>query len=152
MSRAYSSRFLQWPLHYYFFFAWRLSTTTQHLSPASSGFCCWLSQVSVFWPCWERLGVSKWLYFGWYWPDNRLTVRIPYTQHCTESIAHAYMAVPIILTAANDTLVFLAISYRMVSSAMVASTWRARTRSFFTGEGLYHLSKSLLQSGQAYYW
>jgi hypothetical protein len=61
------------------------------------------------------------------------------------------MAAPIILTAVNDTLVFLAISYRVVSSATVAGTWRARTRSFFTGEGLYHLSKTLLTSGQVYY-
>jgi hypothetical protein len=51
----------------------------------------------------------------------------------------------------NDTFVFLAISYRMVSSAMVKSTWKARTKSFFTGEGLLYLSKALLQSGQVYY-
>jgi hypothetical protein len=51
----------------------------------------------------------------------------------------------------NDTLVFLAISYRMTSFAMVNSTWRARTKSFFTGDGLYYLSKVLLQSGQVYY-
>jgi hypothetical protein len=51
----------------------------------------------------------------------------------------------------NDTLVFLAISYRMTSFAMVKSTWRARTKSFFTGDGLYYLSKVLLQSGQIYY-
>ena len=51
----------------------------------------------------------------------------------------------------NDTLVFLAISYRMTSFAIVKSTWRARTKSFFTGDGLYYLSKVLLQSGQVYY-
>ena len=39
----------------------------------------------------------------------------------------------------------------MVSTAMVGSTWRARTKSFFTGEGLFYLSKALLQSGQVYY-
>jgi hypothetical protein len=51
----------------------------------------------------------------------------------------------------NDTLVFLAISYRMVSIAMVKSTWRAWIKSFFTGDGLLYLSKVLLQSGQVYY-
>ena len=62
-----------------------------------------------------------------------------------------YIAIPILLTAVNDTLVFLAISYRMVSIAIVKNTWRARTKSFFTGDGLYYLSKALLQSGQVYY-
>jgi hypothetical protein len=61
------------------------------------------------------------------------------------------MAIPVLLTAVNDTFVFLAISYRMVSSAMVVSTWRARSQSFFTGDGLLYLSKALLQSGQVYY-
>ncbi|KIM76936.1 hypothetical protein PILCRDRAFT_825948 [Piloderma croceum F 1598] len=78
-------------------------------------------------------------------------IRIPYTRRCTQHIARSYMATPIILTAANDTLVFLAISYRILSSAMVPSTWRARTRSFFTGDGLYRLSKALLKGGQVYY-
>ena len=68
-----------------------------------------------------------------------------------EGLDHTYATVPIILTVVNDTLVFLAISYRMVSSAMVSCTWSARARSFFTGEGLHQLSKALLQSGQVYY-
>jgi hypothetical protein len=59
--------------------------------------------------------------------------------------------VPIILTAVNDTLIFIAISYRMVSLSMVSGTWSARAKSFFTGDGLHHLSKAMLQSGQAYY-
>jgi len=77
--------------------------------------------------------------------------RIPYTRRCTEGLPHKFTTVPIMLTAVNDTLVFLAISYRMVSSAMVRSTWSARAKSFFKGEGLHYLSKALLQSGQAYY-
>lgn len=51
----------------------------------------------------------------------------------------------------NDTLVFFAISYRIVSSAMVSSTWSARVKSFFMGDGLLNLSKALLQGGQVYY-
>jgi hypothetical protein len=47
-----------------------------------------------------------------------------------------YDTVPIIVTAVNDTLVIFAISYRMLSSAMIRSTWRARVKSFFTGDGL----------------
>ncbi|KIM88413.1 hypothetical protein PILCRDRAFT_3403 [Piloderma croceum F 1598] len=77
--------------------------------------------------------------------------RIPYTQRCTEGPTPKYSTVPIIVTAVNDTLVFLAISYRMISSAMVSSTWKARAKSFITGDGLLHLSKALLKSGQVYY-
>ena len=58
---------------------------------------------------------------------------------------------PIILTAVNDTFVFLAISYRMVSLSTVSGTWTARAKAFFTGDGMYHLSKALLHSGQIYY-
>jgi hypothetical protein len=84
--------------------------------------------------------------------DNRSGNHIPYTRRCMEKPPHKYVTVPIVLTAVNDTLVFLAISYRMVSSAMTSSTWSARARLFFTGEGLHQLSKALLQSGQIYYW
>jgi hypothetical protein len=80
-----------------------------------------------------------------------LAEHIPHTQLCTQGLAHTYTSVPIILSAANDTLIFLAISYRMLSLSMVGNTWSARTRSFFTGKGLHQLSKSVLQSGQAYY-
>ena len=83
--------------------------------------------------------------------DNYSVDRIPYTRRCTEGLAHVYTMVPIILTAVNDTLIFIAISYRMVSLSMVSGTWSARAKSFFTGDGLHHLSKALLQSGQVYY-
>jgi hypothetical protein len=55
------------------------------------------------------------------------------------------------LTAVNDTLIFLAISYRMMSLSAVDGPWTARAKSFFTGDGMYRLSKSLLHSGQVYY-
>jgi len=77
--------------------------------------------------------------------------RIPYTQRCTEALAHAYTTVPIILASVNDTLVFLAISYRMVSLSLDSSTWTGKAKSFIMGDGLQHLSKALLHSGQAYY-
>jgi hypothetical protein len=85
------------------------------------------------------------------WPDNNLTERIPYTQRCTEALAHAYTTVPIILASVNDTLVFLAISYRMVSLSLDSSTWTGKAKSFIMGDGLQHLSKALLHSVQAYY-
>ncbi|KIM88416.1 hypothetical protein PILCRDRAFT_814316 [Piloderma croceum F 1598] len=77
---------------------------------------------------------------------------IPYTKRCMGGLAlPEYTTAPIIVTVVNDTLVLFAISYRMLSSAMIRSTWRARTKSFFTGDGLMHLSWVLLQSGQVYY-
>ena len=59
--------------------------------------------------------------------------------------------VPIILTAVYDTLIFIAISYRMISLSMLDGPWSTRVKSFFTGNGLHHLSKAMLQSGQVYY-
>jgi len=82
---------------------------------------------------------------------GRAGQHIPYTRRCTEGVAHSYTLVPVIMTALNDTLVYIAISYRLATISMVSSTWRARAKSFFTGEGLHHLSKALLESGQVYY-
>jgi hypothetical protein len=84
--------------------------------------------------------------------DNFLVDRIPYTRRCTEGILNfAFTAVPVILTAVFDTLVFLAISYKMVSISMADNNCSAHVRSFFRGDGLHKLSKSLLRSGQVYY-
>ena len=59
--------------------------------------------------------------------------------------------IPIILTIVYDTLIFFAISYRVVSISMVSNTWSARVKSFVRGDGLHDLSKALLHSGQTYY-
>lgn len=80
------------------------------------------------------------------------TDQIPRTLLCIETIIAEYDAVPTMLATIYDTLVFLAISYRIVSySNLEGASWRARSRSFFRGNGLYSLSKALLQSGQVYY-
>jgi hypothetical protein len=50
-----------------------------------------------------------------------------------------------------DTLVFVAISVRIVSHSVEGDTFRARMKSFMKGYGLPNLSKSLLQGGQLYY-
>ena len=52
--------------------------------------------------------------------------------------------------AVYDTLVFFAISYKLVSFGCEDS-WTARTRLFFCGDKLGFISKALLQSGQCYY-
>jgi hypothetical protein len=50
-----------------------------------------------------------------------------------------------------DTLVFLAISIRIVSYSIEGETFSGRVRSFLRGDGLPHLSRSLLKGGQLYY-
>jgi hypothetical protein len=50
-----------------------------------------------------------------------------------------------------DTLVFLAISFRILSYTVVGDTFEARVKSFFRGTGLPNLSRSILQGGQLYY-
>jgi len=50
-----------------------------------------------------------------------------------------------------DTLIFLAISWRLASTSMIGSSWSDRLRSFVGGEGLLGLSKVLLRGGQSYY-
>lgn len=58
----------------------------------------------------------------------------------------------IISTLVNDTLVFLAISYRLATDAVpMKGSRRFRIISVVKGEGLYSLSRSLLRSGQLYY-
>ena len=82
---------------------------------------------------------------------------IPFNQHigptkrCIVTSERSYTFLPVIANAIYDTLVFIAISYRIVSYMGIGDGWRARTKSFFTAEGLPRLSKALLQSGQQYY-
>jgi hypothetical protein len=59
--------------------------------------------------------------------------------------------VPIMLNAVNDTLIFAAITYRILSYSVVGDSWSARTRSFFEADRLPRLLKVLLQGGQLYY-
>lgn len=58
----------------------------------------------------------------------------------------------IMSTLVNDTLVFVAITYRLAADAMpTKGRRRFRLFSVVKGEGLYSLSRSLLQGGQLYY-
>lgn len=50
-----------------------------------------------------------------------------------------------------DTLVYLAISWRLASTSMIGNSFWDRLRSFIRGDGLLGLSKVLLKSGQFYY-
>ena len=50
-----------------------------------------------------------------------------------------------------DTAVFLAISWRLLSGLKTGDSWKSRIVSFFSGTGMFKLSRALLRNGQLYY-
>ncbi|KZP05563.1 hypothetical protein FIBSPDRAFT_1054017 [Athelia psychrophila] len=76
--------------------------------------------------------------------------RVPHTAHCTNTIGK-YNFIPVTMTFVHDTMVFLAISYRLAAGAVTAGDWRSRVLSIVTGKGLFSLSRSLMKGGQLYY-
>lgn len=77
-------------------------------------------------------------------------IHIGTTRNCINSNVKAYGSAGIIANAVNDTLVFLAISTQLIMYSL-ADTWWARLKAFMRGQGLGHISKTLLHSGQLYY-
>jgi hypothetical protein len=73
------------------------------------------------------------------------------TQRCMITSVAPYGSAPIVLNAINDTLIFIAISVRLVSFTSTSNSFGARIKSFWLGDGLPALSRSLLQGGQLYY-
>jgi hypothetical protein len=73
------------------------------------------------------------------------------TKRCILTSVRSYVSAPVIFNAISDTLVFIAISVRIMSYSIAGDTPGTRIRSFFRGDGLPSLSRSLLQSGQLYY-
>ncbi|KAJ7367619.1 hypothetical protein DFH08DRAFT_760870 [Mycena albidolilacea] len=63
----------------------------------------------------------------------------------------SYLTVVVIMSLVNDTVVFLAISYRIVGYAVLADSPRDLIRAFFGGSHLTRLSRELIQSGQQFY-
>jgi hypothetical protein len=74
------------------------------------------------------------------------------TQRCMTTQVKRYGFAPAVLNFLFDTLVFIAISFRIASPSIKGGTLRAFVKSFLRGEGLPKYSKSLLQDGQIYYW
>jgi hypothetical protein len=73
------------------------------------------------------------------------------TNYCLlVSVAQSASA-PVIINTCSDTLIFLAISWRIARNNSTGETWREHLRSFYKGDGLPRLSRTILQSGQAYY-
>lgn len=74
------------------------------------------------------------------------------SKYCTTTRVKDDVSTGIVLTAVNDTLVFLAITVQLL--VINHRSWGSRTawiRVFFTGEGMGRISLILLQTGQLYY-
>ncbi|KZP16247.1 hypothetical protein FIBSPDRAFT_1047617 [Athelia psychrophila] len=75
--------------------------------------------------------------------------RVPYHTYCKSTFKPN--PVPATMAFVHDTMVFLAISYRLAANAVPAADWRSRVLSIVTGRGLFSLSRSLMEGGQLYY-
>ncbi|KAJ7145635.1 hypothetical protein C8R44DRAFT_836822, partial [Mycena epipterygia] len=72
------------------------------------------------------------------------------TSRCINTTLKPIVLAGTIANACNDTLVFIALSWRL-SYNSTASGFAGRSRSVVHGKGLPKLSRTLLQSGQLYY-
>ncbi|KAJ3513407.1 hypothetical protein NLJ89_g2970 [Agrocybe chaxingu] len=74
------------------------------------------------------------------------------TQHCMVSEARPYVGAAVVVPFVNDTFVFLAISWKLMSNTGVEDlTLKSELRVFFRGDYLPALSRGLLKDGQVYY-
>jgi hypothetical protein len=74
------------------------------------------------------------------------------TKFCIQLDVQAYgPAVATITSSVFDTIVFVSISYRIITGYNYGCGVRALARAFSRGEGLPTIAKALLQSGQQYY-
>ncbi len=73
------------------------------------------------------------------------------TSHkCITTVIQSYCSSGIIIATVNDTLSFIAISVQLLMYSL-ADTWTARFKAFFSGRGMNHMTKLLMQTGQQYY-
>lgn len=84
-------------------------------------------------------------------PFSLQGVHIGTTQRCINSAVKSYGAAGLLAAAINDTLIFLAITARLLTAHVTSDSLRDRFRSFVRGEGLHRMPKLLLQTGQLYY-
>lgn len=73
------------------------------------------------------------------------------TKRCVGTNVSSELAISIITNAVNNTFLFFAMSYRIISYSIRGDGWNSRAHSFFKGDGLPTVAKDLLQSGQFCY-
>ncbi|KAF7970722.1 hypothetical protein HWV62_23214 [Athelia sp. TMB] len=78
-------------------------------------------------------------------------VHIGPTKRCVGTSVSSELAISIITNAVNNTFLFFAMSYRIISYSIRGDSWNSRAHSFFRGDGLPTVAKDLLQSGQFCY-
>ncbi|EGN97842.1 hypothetical protein SERLA73DRAFT_168972 [Serpula lacrymans var. lacrymans S7.3] len=78
-------------------------------------------------------------------------VTIGLTQYCTNPEPKLYIVSPTIAVVVHDTLVFLAISWHLMSHFDADPGTRSWWKSFFSGHYLPHFTRMLLRDGQVYY-
>jgi len=78
-------------------------------------------------------------------------INIGPTKYCLNAALEDYVAAAAIIPLVNDTLVFLAISVRLMANSHVDYTVGRGIKTLAFGEYLPSFSKTLFQDGQAYY-
>ncbi|KDR72366.1 hypothetical protein GALMADRAFT_229145 [Galerina marginata CBS 339.88] len=73
------------------------------------------------------------------------------TKYCTHVKMEHYISAAAITPLVHDTLVFLAISWRLMMNSYIDISLKGGVRTLFFGEYLPALSRALLQDGQVYY-
>lgn len=73
------------------------------------------------------------------------------TNYCIDSGVRSFGSAGMVASTIYDSLVFLAISWKLSNNAMQGLTFREKANIFFGGKALPALSRGLLQSGQIYY-
>ena len=73
------------------------------------------------------------------------------TANCLSSVVHPFLLAATIIPLINDTLVFVAITWRLSRNSYDAYTLRSGIRSLVFGDYLPVFSRVLLLDGQAYY-
>ena len=84
-------------------------------------------------------------------PFSLKGIHIGTTQRCIDSEVKSFGSAGIVASAVNDTLIFFAVTYRLIFYHVASESWSSRIHSFFKGDGMGRMSKMLLQSGQIYY-
>ncbi|KZP33552.1 hypothetical protein FIBSPDRAFT_943344 [Athelia psychrophila] len=77
-------------------------------------------------------------------------LHVPQTEYCLEKTVTSFTAASLAVFF-YDTLIFLAITYRLAADAVPERNWRSCLLSILKGQGLSRLSRALMQSGQIYY-
>ncbi|KDR73143.1 hypothetical protein GALMADRAFT_72738 [Galerina marginata CBS 339.88] len=73
------------------------------------------------------------------------------TDYCINASLEGYVAAAAIIPLVNDTLIFLAISWRLMTNSHVEYTLKGGMRTLVFGDYMPAFSRSLLQDGQIYY-